>query len=438
MTTVAKSGRVVAVQRVVHRETWRGAPFTLHYVILDGEPSPATLLAHCRWALAEGYVNPRIISPNIIEWSSLFQPTLYAALIRHDLGIPIVPMRFVRESFGRSHVAELRIFWLQSVVFLAAVTLSAAIVQGRWSRGTIESKFDRLWQAAVSPSLSAAVDSLFLRAEVVRLATTTLAPIELLLAVRRLFMGLIARLADGVIVERVVAVTSKNVTQSRFGFARWLSEWLPGLTGVVVYGSSVSGEDFADIDAVLVVKDAEAVLRMLENRRLEWDGKELNVGVYTEAELWRMQVLSGDNLADYGLCIYGEVALPQKPVGYLLARNLSFGIIRQRQQLGMLAGALFEPAAETDDRKNLNQYFIKIPSNVAKGTFGATGTRMSKADVNAWLLRWTGFDTGGEQLTALSVGPTAPLASSALATMKALLQLNSELKIIEPDLECVA
>ena len=57
-------------------------------------------------------------------------------------------MRFVGSApRGCGDAAGLRVFWLQSVVFLAAVTLSAAIVQGRWSRGTIESKFDRLWQA---------------------------------------------------------------------------------------------------------------------------------------------------------------------------------------------------------------------------------------------------------------------------------------------------
>ena len=192
-------------------------------------------------------------------------------------------------------------------------------------------------------------------------------------------MELVATLADGVIAERVITSAAQVVNEGRFGFASWLAEWLPGLTGVIVYGSSLTGLDYADIDAVLVVEDAEIVLRILENRRPEWGGKELNVGVYTEAELWRMQLLSGDNLADYGLCVLGEVPLPQKHVGALLARNLSFGIVRQRQQLGMLSRAFSDQGPESNDRSNLHHYFVKIPANIAKGTFGRRRKTQDKA-----------------------------------------------------------
>lgn len=430
---------VTAVQTVTHRETWRGVPYSLNYVLLEDEPSAANLLASYHWALREGLTNPRVISPHVLAWSSLFQPTLHAAIAsRSEVGGSF-RMRFVGGApRDCNDAAGLRTFWLQSTIFLAAVTLSAAIVQGRWSRGTIESKFDRLWQAAASAALPTTTDRAGLRAEIVRLSSAPMPSIELLLAIRRLFMDLVKTLSNGISAERVIASVAPMVEEARFGFAAWLAHWLPGLTGVIVYGSSVSGTDYADIDAVLVVEDAELALRMLENRKLEWGGKELNVGVYTEGELWRMQLLSGDNLADYGLCILGEVPLPHKPVPALLARNLSFGIVRQRQQHGMLSRALADEAPVNDDRRNLHHYFVKIPANVVKGTFGATGRLRTKRDVNEWLRLRTGFDTDLEQQKVVTDGPVAPLASSALATMNALRELNVELGIIEPQLEEVA
>jgi len=429
---------IAAVQTVTHGETWRCVPYSLSYVILFEEPSAEQLLSYYRWALNAGLENPRIISPSVLAWSSLFQPSLHSAVAARAKTLRVPRMRFVGGSpaaCGDAH--RLRTFWLQSVVFLAAVTMSAAIVQGRWSRGTIESKFDRLWQAAMSTALPSTVDAAALKSQIIRLSTAQQPSIELLLAIRRLFMDLVIALAEGVEAERVIACSAKAIDEERFGFASGLAEWLPGLTGIIVYGSSLTGLDYADIDAVLVVEDAELVLRTLENRQLEWGGKELNVSVYTEAELWRMQLLSGDNLADYGMCIFGEVPLPQKQVADLLARNLSFGIVRQRQQLGMLARALIDQPHDNDDRRNLHHYFIKIPANVAKGTFGAVGNRRSKQDINEWLRLRTGFDTEIEQRIVLKGRAAAPLASSSLATMNALRELNAELNIIEPEPEDV-
>ncbi|MBD8546790.1 hypothetical protein [Sphingomonas sp. CFBP 8760] len=427
---------VAAVRTVTHRKSWRGEPYRLSYVLLRDEPDAVSLLAGYRWALGEGLPNPRIISPRLLAWSALFQPTLHTACQRHG-GLPARRlMRFDGLApNGCADSAGLQRLWLQSVVFLASVTLSAAIIQGRWSRGTLESKFDRLWQAATSAALPAGTNGRVLRDDIMRLSSSAEPPIEILLSLRRHFMALIDALSADTAAERVTVVALKPVTEERFGFAAWLADWLPGLTGVVVYGSSLTSNDYADIDAILVVDDAEYVLRLLENRKLLWGGKELNVGVYTQAEFWRMQLLSGDNLASYGRCVLGEVELPHKPVPVLLARNLSFGIVRQRQQLGMLARALGEPASGPDDRRNLHEYFVKIPANVAKGTFGANGRHHSKPEIQAWLKDRTGFDTEREQRAVLTEGPARPLAASAVATLNALEQLNAELGIIAPQLE---
>ena len=94
----------------------------------------------------------------------------------------------------------------------------------------------------------------------------------------------------------------------RFGFSEELSRKIGhGLKAIVVYGSSVSSEHFADIDAVVIIDDPESALLKLAGTSLTWLGKELNLGIYSPSEFLLMQRLSGDNLSDYGLCIYGEL-----------------------------------------------------------------------------------------------------------------------------------
>ena len=46
-----------------------------------------------------------------------------------------------------------------------------------------------------------------------------------------------------------------------------------------------------------------------------------------------------------------------------------------------------------DDLHNLFEYFVKIPANIAKGTFGAMNQRLSKDQVHEWLESVCGFRT---------------------------------------------
>lgn len=425
---------VRAVQRVVHPPGWRGVPFALDFVILDREPDGAELLEVCRWARLQDLENPRVLSPQVLAWASIFQPNLFASLQR-DLDPSLVRrLHFVshRAAGQPRGMAEQSLFWLQSIVFLASVTLSAAIVQCRWSAGTIESKYDRLWQASVAAALPAAIDGDSVRRRVSALAAREdLAPIERFLEIRSMFFEIAEGLAQGIVADRVQMARVGVFDPERFGFVTTLAQTISGLQAIIVYGSSVSSAEFEDYDLVLVVHDAEAVLRSLESSSPTWAGKELNLGVYTPKELWFMQLLSGDNLADYGLCLYGEVELPQKATEALLARNLSFGVVRQRQQLGMVARAAMSEPADHDDRRNLYHYFVKIPSNVAKGTIAAAGARKTKEEVNRWLRDRTGFDTAKEQALALSGDPAGPLARAAVATGQVLDRLNDQLSIVE-------
>jgi hypothetical protein len=426
---------VAAVHVVERPPSWRERPTRLTYIFLEEEPSGADLARACQWALDAGLENPRVIPPMLLAWSSLFNPRFFLAC----------EGRVERRCRALASTGGLRIgdvqrltrFWLESVLFLASVTLSAAIVQSRCSTGTIESKYDRLWQAgcvARDAELSELL-SLDLTAEVASLARTkTLPDIERLLQVRRLFESAIVALGRDVPVQhgmmRETAIPEQF--EGRFGFVRDLRDLLgPELVAVVVYGSSISSDDFADYDVLLVSDHAERTLRRLAATSPSWGGKELNVGVYSPSELWAMQLLSGDNLDEYGLCIHGAVDLPRKEVGHLLARNVSFGMVRQRQQLGMVSAALVEAAGtDGDGRRNLYEYFAKIPANIAKGTFGATGRKLPKQAVHEWLQDRCGFDAPGAQARAVTGPPGPALADAAVATSAVLQALNDELGLV--------
>lgn len=425
------------VARVVHTvrpPTWREEPLELHFVLLKREASGPETLQVYEWAQRERLRNARVISPRTLSWSSLFHPRFFQAMRNVADAVAITQVACLAEGLLKDR-NQRQLFWLQSVAFLAAVTLSAAIVQGRWSKGTLASKYDRLWQIAelLDQAMADECSGSQIRDNVRELALhrPTLKAIDRLLVIRGLFERVISALVVG---ERADAATIRVVHNhkyaSRFGFLDLLREAIPSLETVIVYGSSVTSEDFADFDVVLVVCDPEQVLRDLCDSALSWQGKELNLSVYSKQELWRMQLLSGDNLAGYGLCIYGEAELPEKPAEMLLARNLSFGMVRLRQQLGMVSHALtFEPSAD-DDKRNLYQYFVKIPANVAKGTFGAVGQRLSKDEVHRWLIATCDFDTAEQQSIASAGQIAAALSSAAVATSEAMERLNGELRIL--------
>ncbi|WP_411731355.1 hypothetical protein [Paeniglutamicibacter sp.] len=422
---------VVVVERPL---TWRGTPFSLSYVHLDREVSGTELLEIYRWAARQHLENPRVISPFTLEWSSVFHPRFHRAAGRAGLASSGA---WEPASEPADDVALQRL-WLQSVLFLSAVTLSAAIVQSRYSKGTLASKYDRLWQAGrmATKGLIPGLAGEALMGDVEAMAHAPGIPdVERLLAIRRRFEDVIGLFEVPASVREVrMAQTSLSADlRPRFAFIDELKERIGGkLVCVIVYGSSVNSRHFADYDLVLVVQDPETVLRRLHATSPGFGGKELNVGIYSPDELWRMQCLSGDNLAGYGLCIYGETRVPAKPEADLLMRNLSFGIVRQRQQLGMIASALADAPDPEDDRHNLYEYFAKIPANIAKGTFGAAGQRLTKEEAHQWIESVCGFQTPRMQQLARTGEPGRALAESAVATGAVLRALNERFSVIRP------
>lgn len=422
------------VVSVVRPPTWRGTPFRTNYVYTDREVSGAELLDLHQWAAAGRLENPRVISPFVLDWSAVFHPRFHRAAISSGAaaGAALAPIHV------EAGPAALERLWLESVMFLASVTLSAAVVQKRYSPGTLASKYDRLWQAGkyAQMGLIPGLAGQALMDQVQTLAHGTgTAELDKLLAIRRCFEDVISHFdGPGMVTEIHLAQGEISAAlRPRFGFLAELKDRMgPELECVVVYGSSINSDNFADYDLVLVVKHPESVLRKLHGTSPSFAGKELNVGVYSDQELWRMQCLSGDNLADYGLCLYGETRVPAKAMADLMMRNLSFGLVRQRQQLGMVGAALAQRPNADDGLHNLFEYFVKIPANIAKGTFGAANQRLSKDQVHDWLESVCGFRTPEMQQLARNGEPGRALAESAVATGAALRALNGHFGIVGP------
>lgn len=421
--------------RIVERPpTWRGYSYSITYLLPDHEPAADELVGIHRWAYRENLPNPRVIAPSLLQWSSLFNPRFFAAVAAERGGWESRLSWTCPDQAPRDR--ELPHLWLESTLFLAGVTFSAAIIQSRHSPGTIASKYDHLWQAGVLADTGVAPE---LRAldllETVRAfaADTEADGVERLLAIRRQFMAAWALIAPPCgDVEVMSECRLPREFADRFGFVDDLRKRCGrGLHAVIVYGSSVSSEGFSDYDLLVVAEDAEALLRRLAGQSPKWRAKEMNMGIYSPNELIVMQRLSGDNLTDYGVCLWGAAPVVRKSVSKLLARNFSFGILRQRQQLGMLSRAVGKPMpADGDDRRNLHEYFVKIPANVAKGTLGALGERWPKERVQEWMMSELGFDAVGEQRRAKMGNPAQALANSALATGKVLTTLNERVKLV--------
>ena len=422
------------IRTVERPRTWRKLPYSITYLLPEHELHPDELIDMHLWAYGKNLPNPRIISPSMLQWSSLFNPRFFAAVDDSRGGCEL------RLSWSNPDEApedsELAHLWLESTMFLAGVTLSAAIIQSRFSPETIGSKYDRLWEAGIMAHAHVAPElrSLDLLETVRSLASDTKTNhVDRLLVIRRQFMAAWALLApSGGEIEMMSAGALPEKYADRFGFIDDLRKWCGrGLHALIVYGSSISSENFSDYDLLVVTDYPELLLRRLAGQSPTWRHKEMNMGVYSPDELIEMQRLSGDNLSDYGVCFWGAAPVVRKPFSKLLTRNFSFGVIRQRQQLGMLSRMVGEPLPEDgDDRRNLHDYFVKIPANVAKGTLGVMGEFWSKEKVQEWMKTELGFDAIGEQMKAKLGNPSQALANSVLATGKVLSKLNERVNLV--------
>lgn len=423
------------IHSVVRPPTWREKPYMLSYILVNREIYAKELIGLLRWAVDSELPNPRVITPELIRWSSLFHPRFFKS-VHTDCPILVEPLKWIDHSLSADFHALSRL-WLQSVLFLSGVTLSAAIIQHRFSSGTIGSKLDRLWDAGTlsTSGLAKELTPLKLHDSVSTLASHNSDEVTRLLEIRETYMKVLELIAPRTGTLEVMRKSfSLSYPDGRFEFINELRNKLgDGLRAVVVYGSSVSSDNFADIDAAVIVDDPYSALLQLAGTSPAWIGKELNLGIYSPPEFLTIQHLSGDNLSDYGVCVWGEVEVVRKQIPDLLARNFSFGVVRQRQQLGMLSREVASTEALGTDRRNLYEYFAKIPANVAKGTFGAVGKRLPKEQVHDWLLSTIGFNTPKSQNQASSGEEVRALASSSLATGHLMVELNKTLGVVRTD-----
>ncbi|MFF5790609.1 hypothetical protein ACFY5D_01030 [Paeniglutamicibacter sp. NPDC012692] len=201
-----------------------------------------------RWAAEHHLENPRVISPFTLEWSSVFHPRFYRAAT--GTGASTVPSLEPVEANGTDSSPQR--LWFELVVFLASVTLSAAIVQSRFSSGTLASKYDRLWQAGrfMSTGLVPGLRGQTLMDDVVAMAhDNEVSDLDRLLAIRSRFEEVISHLRGPESVTEASLLRSEvsAALRPRFGFLEELQHELGAqLECVIVYGSSVNSKDFAD------------------------------------------------------------------------------------------------------------------------------------------------------------------------------------------------
>jgi hypothetical protein len=440
----------VGFQVVEMPSSWRDdKPGLYTFGLFERELGPGELQRFFMAAAELGLPNPRPLSASLLELASLFHPLLFASFA-NGKGLArgcgdvagfvrdLRRLRLVRQPRSSLPVTSAR-YHLQSLLFLSGCTLSAAIVQERFSPGTINSKLDRLWQAGQQAIRLDYEDlkGLDLQRFVLECAQQEDAPsLERLIAIKRIYGAALGCLATGLAAapHRLRRDEMSAKDEERFGFVGQLQERLgSNLEGVFVYGSAVTSQSFADYDLILVVGDAEKALRHLAGTHPSYRGLQLNLSVYGRDDFFDFQLMSGDNLNHNARCIYGEAEVPIKPTNDLMLRNFSFAFIRLRQLLGMagyLAGA--GRHGGLDGKDSLYHYFIKIPMHIMKGVRSVAKEPIAKESLNAWIAEALGYDFE-EQLALCERGQlSAAITNAYLGTQGVIAHLNERYGVFEP------
>jgi hypothetical protein len=407
------------------------------------EPIPYTFIFTHAELSAEEYVgffeagirndihNVRLFTPRTFQYTSCFHPSFYQAVrqykdvLQGEFGLLIVrsdPLSMTDLVSSELNFGSVR-HWLQSVVFLAGVTLSAAIIQNRWSVGTLESKLNRLWQLEAYSGLVGLefLKELRLKEFVLQCAAQLDSNPAFVLKELKLFYSAVLK---GLVKE--IPYAEKELKESalspfqaeRFGFVKDLKMLLgTNIQCILLYGSATNSLQFADYDLIIVVKNLSQALDRIAGKSPKYNGLELNICLFDEADFMTYQLASGDNLADHALCLYGSATVPHKPLGDLVARNYSFGFVRFRQLMGMAAHVGMEHGG-SDDKRNLIDYFIKIPLNVFKGIQGCYGKVGTNEEIKAWSAANIGFDVNARQQRAREGFATESVAHATWATQE--------------------
>ncbi len=448
------SERYVGFQVVVMPPTWRPNDLRLFtFVIFEEELARPQLHRFFEVSVRLGIENPRPVSRRLLELASILHPLFFSSFKRR-CGVDVVhgPLEEFSDRLRACRLTATEAltvncspvqFYLQSLLFLAGCTLSAAVVQNRFSLGTIESKLNRLWQGAQYAKRFGytRLAALQLDQFVIECDQNKARPVSQLIQIKKAYGQALAAMYDTQSVE-LKTVSQENLTQAdkeRFGFIDDLRQVVgANLLCVLSYGSSVTSIDFHDFDLVLIVKDATAALERLTGTSPSYRNKEINLSIYDSNDFMPFQTMSGDNLNHNARCLFGETQIPIKSSYDLMLRNFSFAFIRLRQLLGM-AGYLAKQKTHggLQNATNLYEYFVKIPMHIMKGVRSVAHESISKEYINSWTADALGYDLN-EQLLLLKHGRFSEAISNAyLATQDVITHLNMRYQIFEEEEDAV-
>ncbi len=439
-----KNTRYIGYQEVLMPANWKCSEPTLYtLVFVKGELTAADYDYFFKQAAVFNLSNPRVFSTSALEFSSVLHPAFFYALLKskEQTTPPLVAYlnslqpQTINIPLSKKLQAGTSLYYLQSLVFLSGVTLSAALIQNRWSQGTIESKLNRLWQAA---HLLNNNDKLEITAENIRDFVLEMGaalannPLYVLKKVKSFYAELLAQLVKNIPCQKKVMKPKKLTPQQklRFGFVESLKKQLgSNLKAIVLYGSATNSEQFSDYDLIVVVNDLTEALQKLTGKSPTYNGIELNISIYGPRDFWNYQLASGDNLYDHGICLYGEIEVPHKSKNELLMRNFSFGFIRYRQLLGM-GFYVNSITSKDDDKRNLLDYFIKIPLNIAKGIEGSTGNISTNEAIKAWAINTMNFDVEALKAASREGNHLIAVSHAIYAAQEVLKIYNKQLQVL--------
>jgi len=338
------------------------------------------------------------VSRSLVEIASLFHPFLYERTIAEKDSAFAAGLRpGLWADKASRHLVSAHTY-MQSLLFLAGCTLSAAVIQDRFSSGTIESKLGRLWQAAQYARRGAlpGVDPVELEAFIRHSAGSTADPYGRLMTIKKKYAEVLRAIGSDITAKPAVlpAAQLSRAQRERFdGVIATMHRLLPrDVECIIAYGSAVTSAQFSDYDLIVVVRDGERALRRLAGAHPRHDGRELNISVYDAGDFVPFQRCSGDNLDHAALCIEGTTVVPVKPRMELLFRNFSFAFVRLRQLLGMAAHLAKEGIHADCSTASLYNYFVKIPMHIVKGVCGAMGQPIAKEMIGHDMRTRLGYD----------------------------------------------
>jgi len=425
--------------------TWKNElniPYTFAYV--DSKLTRQEYAEFFKICIRNNIPNPRCFTSQTLEYASLFHPSFFYsvkyaenrsnAIEQYAKGLNnLQPNHSISATVDIASIT----YYLQSMVFLSGVTLSAAIVQNRWSLGTLESKLNRLWQVSALAKAANIKELIDLQIEdfIFKMALEIhLNPTKALHQIKLFFSKILKELVVAIPAqEQYIKATTLNQAQKiRFGFMEQLKTMLgDNLQAVILYGSATNSIKFSDYDLIIIVKDLEKGLQTMAGKSPTYNGLELNMSIFNHDSFWTYQLASGDNLMDHAICLYGEAKIPHKTPSDLLARNFSFGFIRFRQLLGM-AAHIDNNITTSDDKRNLLDYFIKIPLNVCKGIQGCYGNITTNEEIRAWFIKTLNFDVEKEKALSRKGNNIDAISAAVWATQEVMDFYNEQLNLFSP------